>query len=397
MAEHQGAVDAHAEGEAGVALVVDAARGEHARVDHAAATPLDPALALAGAAVLHGRALAAADEAAQVDLGAGLGEREVRRPEAGVHALAEHRRGEVVEGALEVGHRDALVDDEALDLVEHRAVRGVVLVGAEDAAGRDDVDGRLPGEHRACLHGAGLGAQHEVVLGRLGPEGVLHRARRVVGAEVERVEVEPLGLDERTFRHLPAHRDEDVGDPLGEHRDRVPGSGDLAVPGKGDVHGLLDEHPLLGLDLELGLTLPQCLVDRAPGLADPLAGVLARLGRERADLPVGQRQRRAVAGVLGPHPLELLEIRRAGDRGEGLLTHLAHVLLVERGHLDRVVLGVGAGHRCLSRVWRTRRIGRTGGCAGQSRKCAAPPANRFAPSRIVHCIRTLDNGVSGSV
>ena len=183
--------------------------------------------------------------------------------------------------------------------------------------GRDDVDGRLPGEHRACLHGAGLGAQHEVVLGRLGPEGVLHRARRVVGAEVERVEVEPLGLDERALGDLPAHRDEDVGDPLGEHRDRVPGSGDLAVPGKGDVDGLLDEHPLLGLDLELGLTLGQCLVDGAPGLADPLAGVLARLGRQRADLPVGQRQRRTVAGVLGAHPLELARgpSRRRSRRG----------------------------------------------------------------------------------
>ena len=70
VAEHQGPVDAHAEGEAGVALGVDAAGGQHPRVDHAAAAPLDPALALAGAAVSTGRAQAAADEADQVDLGA---------------------------------------------------------------------------------------------------------------------------------------------------------------------------------------------------------------------------------------------------------------------------------------------------------------------------------------
>src|SRR6478735_6021337 len=140
VAEHQRAVDAHAEREAGVAVVVDAARGEHARVDHAAAAPLDPALALAGATVVDSGVLAAADEAAQVDLGGGLGEGEVRRTEAGADPLAEHRRGEVVEGALEVGHGDALVDAESFDLVEHRAVRRVVLIGAEDPTGRDDVD-----------------------------------------------------------------------------------------------------------------------------------------------------------------------------------------------------------------------------------------------------------------
>src|SRR5207253_1771481 len=47
-AEHQGPVDAHAEGEPGVALGVDPARGEDVAVDHPAAAPLDPAGALAG-------------------------------------------------------------------------------------------------------------------------------------------------------------------------------------------------------------------------------------------------------------------------------------------------------------------------------------------------------------
>src|SRR5680860_172886 len=152
VAEHQGSVDAHAEREAGVAVVVDAAGREHPRVHHTAAAPLDPALALARAAVLDRRRLAAADEAPEVDLGAGLGEREVRRPEARGDAGPEDRLGEVVQRTLEVGHGDALVDDESLDLVEHRTVRGVVLVGAEDSAGTHDVDRRRPGQHRARLH-----------------------------------------------------------------------------------------------------------------------------------------------------------------------------------------------------------------------------------------------------
>ena len=51
VAEHQGPVDAHAEGEAGVAVGVDAAGDEHPRVHDTAAAPLDPPLAAAGPAV----------------------------------------------------------------------------------------------------------------------------------------------------------------------------------------------------------------------------------------------------------------------------------------------------------------------------------------------------------
>ncbi len=224
----------------------------------------------------------------------------------------------VVERAAQVRHRDATVDDEPLDLVEDRAVRGVVLVGAVDAARADDVDRWLAGQHRAGLHGAGVGAQHEVVLGRVGPEGVLQGARGVVGAEVERVEVEPLGLDARAFGDLPAHRHEDVGDPLRQGRDRVPGAARPAVPGQRDVDDLVDEHPLLGLGVELGLASGQCLVDRATRLADPLTDLLACRRGQGADLTVGQCQWRAVARVLGARPLELLEAGRLPDGGERL-------------------------------------------------------------------------------
>ena len=75
-----------------------------------------------------------------------------------------------------------------------------------------------------------------------------------------------------------------------------------AVPGQRDVDGLLDQHPLLVLGLELGLPGGERLVDGAAGLADALAGVLAGLRRQRADLAVGQRQRRPVAGVLDAGP-----------------------------------------------------------------------------------------------
>ena len=75
-----------------------------------------------------------------------------------------------------------------------------------------------------------------------------------------------------------------------------------AVGRQGDVDGLLDQHPLLVLGLEHGLPLGERLVDRAAGLADPLAGLLAGLRRQRADLAVGQGQRRAVARVRRAGP-----------------------------------------------------------------------------------------------
>ena len=59
---------------------------------------------------------------------------------------------------------------------------------------------------------------------RVDEEGVLHRARRVVLVEVQRVEVEPLVLELRTLGDLPAHRDEHVAHLLHEHGERMPGA-----------------------------------------------------------------------------------------------------------------------------------------------------------------------------
>ena len=49
---------------------------------------------------------------------------------------AEEALGELGEHALQVGHRDVLVDEEALDLVEHRRVRRVVVAAVRRARAR---------------------------------------------------------------------------------------------------------------------------------------------------------------------------------------------------------------------------------------------------------------------
>ena len=68
-----------------------------------------------------------ADEAGDVDLDARLGEGEEVGAERTSRSGAEDRAREREQRALEVSERDALVDGEALDLVELRRVRRVVV------------------------------------------------------------------------------------------------------------------------------------------------------------------------------------------------------------------------------------------------------------------------------
>lgn len=88
------------------------------------------------------------------------------RAEAHDGVLAVQALDERLQRALQVAHRDALVDDEAFDLMEHRGVRGVGLVLAEHAAGGQHADGRLLLLHDADLHGAGLRAQKDFLVVR---------------------------------------------------------------------------------------------------------------------------------------------------------------------------------------------------------------------------------------
>src|SRR5690606_29810712 len=70
--EHGDPLHPEAEREARVALRIDPAVLEHARVDHAAAEDLEPARRLAHSAGLPGPVLFGAEDAAHVHLGAGL-------------------------------------------------------------------------------------------------------------------------------------------------------------------------------------------------------------------------------------------------------------------------------------------------------------------------------------
>ncbi len=106
-------------------------------MDHPAAEDFEPILALAETD------LPARTTALDVDLERGRSEGEEARAET--HAdmrYLEERLAEFLQHPLEIGEGRALIDDKALDLVEHRRMR-LVGVAAVGASGADDPDRRL--------------------------------------------------------------------------------------------------------------------------------------------------------------------------------------------------------------------------------------------------------------
>ena len=88
-------------------------------------------------------ALAVADRAVDREIDARLDEREEVAAEADPPLRAEELPRQLGKDALEVGHRDVLVDGQPFELVEHPLVRGVLRLVAVDAAGHDHAHRRL--------------------------------------------------------------------------------------------------------------------------------------------------------------------------------------------------------------------------------------------------------------
>ena len=309
MAERQ-TLKAHAERPAGIDRGVDAAALEDLRVDHAGAEHLDPALALAG-----GAACAVALVALNVHFAARLGEREVMGAEARDRVLAVELAHDLVERALEVRHRNALVDGHALDLVEHGRVRGVDLVLAVHAAGSENADGQLARLHRVDLHGRGLRAQKDrAVLGEI--ERVAPLAGGMALLDVELREVVLGKFDLAVFENFKAHADEDVLDLVEHLIHRVLHADLFLLAGDGHVHGLgleLELHGLVGelfrLFLDVRFELGAHVVGELPDHGALFGAELAHLLQNGGQLPL-------FAKVADAQCFEVLRLAGVGDRIE---------------------------------------------------------------------------------
>ena len=118
----------------------------------------------------------------------------------------------------QVGDGDVAIDHHAFDLIEGVLVGGVHALVAEDAAGRDHAQRRPQPLHAAHLHRRSVGAQQ---VAAIQPEGVLHVARRVVGGNVEGVEVVIFGFHLGAVEHREAQREEQLFELALDARDGV--------------------------------------------------------------------------------------------------------------------------------------------------------------------------------
>ena len=110
-------------------IVID--ESVHIRIDHAAAQQFNPSAGLAVAArATVAISVATAENATDLHIGAGLGEREERRIEARLHARSEQRFHGVIERALQIAERDVRIDRQPFDLMKDRGVRGIGRVVA---------------------------------------------------------------------------------------------------------------------------------------------------------------------------------------------------------------------------------------------------------------------------
>ena len=303
--EHGDAVEPHAEGEALVALRIEPAVADHVRVHHAGAEDLEPAAGLADRGGV------------DVDLHRRLGEREVRGAEAHLDVVdLEERLAELLQRPLQVAEVGRLVDDQSLDLVEHRRVRRIT-VDAIDAARRDDADRRLLRQHRADLHGARVRAQQHALVGSSGLqiERVVILPGGMLGRDIELGEIEVVGLDVRPLGHREAHVGEDLDD-LVEHLAHGMNAafGQWPQPHRQRHVGTLGGQPCIDSGgVEHSLAGLECGLHGFLGFVDRCAESLAALRRLLADLGHKSGHGAALAECGHPHLVEFRQIGSAGD------------------------------------------------------------------------------------
>ena len=162
--------------------------------------------------------------------------------------------------------------------------------------------------HDPDLHRRGMGAQQPV---GVEIEGVVHRPRRVMLGDIERLEVVVGVLDLRALRH----RETGIGE---QALDAPQGAGDgmqsarlLAAPRQGDVDALGGQPRPPGPPAPGPPCGHRCACwTRDLGLIDQLTGGRALLFRQRAELLEQRGQLAALAQIAHPHLIEGGQSRR---------------------------------------------------------------------------------------
>ncbi len=155
---------------------------------------------------------------ADIHLDAGLDERKIARPVAKLDLRADEEFAEeLLDDELVLRERDIVSDDEPLDLVKVRLVRGVGRLVAEDTSRDDDPERRGLCLQVAHLHWTRVGAEEEAItrlrarsMSVLNPESVPHIACRVRGGNIQGIEVVLLRLELGALDDGEVHPREDA-------------------------------------------------------------------------------------------------------------------------------------------------------------------------------------------
>ena len=230
---------------------------------------------------------------------------------------------EAVQHRLHVGEADALVDHQAFDLVEHRRVRDVGSL-RYTRPGAITANGALAREHRADLHRRGMRAQ-QLAVGEV--ERVVHRARRMIRGNVQRLEVVEVVLDLRArsrrrsrpggtaARCAAATLVTGCSPPRSSPR---PGS----VTSMRSLRELLRDRGLLELERASSRWRPGTPRARV----DARAGLLALLGGKLAQRLELLGEPAALAEPAHAHFLERRQIARVRNRAESFLPARIEIL-----------------------------------------------------------------------
>ena len=330
--QHGDAVDADAEGEALYLVRVVTDIAQHVGVHHAAAENLQPLIALADTDFI------AMAGIADVHFHGRLGEREVAGAEAHFYLIhLEERLGEGFQRPFQVPHMRHLVDDETLDLMEHRCV-GLIGIATVNAPRRDDAQRRPGLLHGADLHRAGMGSQNaarSVFLWRE-IERVVFLARGMLWRNIEGGKIVIIGFDVGPLDEGEAHIGENLGDLIHHLADGM----DAPLPQRALAGGecnvvlfAVQKRGKFSLAQRL-LALGQRLADTCLEAVHGLAGRLALFRRQSAEAlhesgnaPLLAQRRNAYflkrAGIAGRRNglqqvfLQLLQIARCHGLGRG--------------------------------------------------------------------------------
>ena len=135
---------------------------------------------------------------------------------------------------------------------------GGVGIHAVNAPGRNNADGRIFFiQHIADLNRRGVGAQYVAVFH---VKGVLHSARRMVGGNIQRLEIVKIVFDFRAVGHFKAHAVKQLDNALQGEGNRVQTAAALAAAGQSHIQGFGGQLGLqLGFVERIAAAIEGCL------------------------------------------------------------------------------------------------------------------------------------------